>query len=106
MKNLTFATKVLLTDWVNEDGAWNSTLASNVVTVGAQSEMVKLPTPEEDNDEGCWGFEKFTIEEYNDLYAKLQSGEVKVNSNQDNTELSENNFGVNPQYCVVNYIGQ
>ena len=105
MKNLTFATKVLLTDWVNQDKAWNDTLAGNVVTVGAQSEMVKLPTPEQDDDEGCWGFEKFTVAEYNALYEKVKTGEVKVNSNQDNESLSANNFGVDPEYCVVNYIG-
>lgn len=104
MKNLTFATQVLLTDWVNRDGNWSDALKGNVVTVGAKSEMVKLPTPKEDGDEGCWGFEKFTIEEYNKLYEEIKNETVKVNSNQDNDSLSANNFGVDPQYCVVNYI--
>ena len=104
MKNLTFATKVLLTDWVNRDGNWSDALKGNVVTVGAKSEMVKLPTPKEDGDEGCWGFKKFTIEEYNKLYEEIKNETVKVNSNQDNDSLSANNFGVDPQYCVVNYI--
>ena len=104
MKNLTFATEVLLTDWVNQDGKWNDTLAGNVVTVGAKSEMVKLPTPKDDNDEGCWGFEKFTIEEYNEVYKGIQNGTIKVNSNNNDEELSKNNFGVNPEYAVVNYV--
>ena len=104
MKNLTFATKVLLTDWVNEDGNWNSDLASNVVTVGAESEMVKLPTPEEDNDPGCWRFESFTVEEYNQLYEGIKSGKIAVNANADNEVLAANNFGVNPEYAVVNFI--
>lgn len=104
MKNLTFATQVLLTDWVNEGGKWNTTLASNVITVGAKSEMVKLPTPEEDGDDGCWGFENFTIEEYNELYKNIQNGTIEVNSNSDNDELTKNNFGVDPQYCTVNYV--
>lgn len=104
MKNLTFATQVLLTDWINEGEKWNTTLAGNVVTVGAESKMIKLPTPEEDDDPGCWGFEKFTVEEYNDLYSKVQSGEIKVNSLSDNAVLVANNFGVDPQYCVVNYV--
>ena len=104
MKNLTFATQVLLTDWVNRDGNWSDALKGNVVTVGAKSEMVKLPTPKEDGDDGCWGFKKFTIEEYNKLYEEIKNETVKVNSNQDNDSLSANNFGVDPQYCVVNYI--
>lgn len=105
MKNLSFATQVLLTDWVNQGSKWNSDLAAEVITVGAKSKMVKLPTPEEDGDEGCWGFENFTVEEYNDIYAKIQSGEISVNSSSDNNELSAANFGVDPQYCKVNYIG-
>ncbi len=105
MKNLTFATQVLLTTWVNEGFKWSDTLAGNVVTVGASSDMVKLPTPEADKDTGCWGFEEFTEAQYNELYADVKSGTVKVNSFSDNDVLSKNNFGVNPEYCVVNYIG-
>ena len=105
MKNLTEATQVLLTTWVDNDGAWSDLLAGEVVTVGSQSGMCKLPTPEEDNDPGCWGFETFTEEQYQEVYDKVVSGEITVNSFSDNTVLSENNFGVDPQYCVVNYIG-
>ncbi len=105
MKNLTFATQVLLAGWVNEGEKWNDTLAGEVVTVGAESEMVKLPTPEADNDEGCWGFTNYTVEEYNELYKLVQNGSIKVNSNSDNETLSANNFGVDPTYCTVNYIG-
>ena len=34
----------------------------------------------------------------------LKDGSVKVNSNSDNTALKDANFGVNPEYCTVNYI--
>ena len=110
MKNLQQSVEVLLTSWVNNDGAWEENLAAKVNTVGVQSGMCKLPTPKEDGDPDCWGFENFTIEEYNAIYAKLKSGEIKVNSNSINdndegTGLAQNNFGVNPEYAVVNYIG-
>lgn len=103
MKNLTFATQVLLTTWVNEGEQWSKDLQGNVVTVGAKSEMVKLPTAE-DNDPGCWGFKNFTEDDYHALYGKIKDGTVTVNSNSDNDELSKNNFGVDPKYCTVNYI--
>lgn len=105
MKNLTFATQVLLTTCVNEGLSWGDTLAGNVVTVGASNEMVKLPTPDKDDDPDCWGFEKFTVEEYNSFYEDVKSGKVKVNSFSDNEILSANNFGVDTAYCTVNYIG-
>lgn len=103
MKNLKNTTKVLLAGWVNNDKAWNATLAGNVVTVGAQSDNCVLPTPDTTGDSGCWGFKKFTLSEYNTLLANLKNGTVKVNSNSDNDELSANNFGCSAK-VKVNYI--
>ena len=105
MKNLSEATQVLLSNWVDNDGNWGEQLAGNVVTVGAESGMCKLPTPEADKDPGCWGFKNFTVEQYNEIYDKVVSGEVKVNSFSDDEVLKKNNFGVNPDYCRINYIG-
>ena len=104
MKNLQFSVEVMLTSYVDNNKTWISDYASKVVTVGAASEMCKLPTPEADDDAGCWGFKNWTVEEYNTLYASLKDGSVKVNSNSDNTALKDANFGVNPAYCKVNYI--
>ena len=95
----------MLTSYVDNNNTWKDGYAGQVLTVGATSEMCKLPTPAADNDEGCWGFKNWTVEEYNELYAKLKDGTVKVNSNSDNTTLSKKNFGVNPEFCTVNYIG-
>ena len=105
MKNLQDSVEVMLTSYVDNNNAWKDDYAGKVLTVGATSEMCKLPTPEADNDEGCWGFKNWTVDEYNELYAKLKDGTVKVNSYSDNTTLSEKNFGVNPEFCTVNYIG-
>ncbi len=105
MKNLQDAVGVLLTTYVENDQKWGDTLAKKVVTVGCQSDSCKLPTPEVDG-EGCWNFSKFTVEEYEKLYADVKSGKISVNSFSDNEVLKANNFGVNPAYCTVNYIGQ
>ena len=103
MKNLTNATKVLLAGWVNNDGAWNKTLAGNVVTVGAKSDNCVLPTPETTGDQGCWGFKKFKVTEYEALLADLKAGKVKVNSNSDDAELKDHNFGCS-NAIEVNYV--
>ena len=103
MKNLTNATKVLLAGWVNNDGAWNKTLAGNVVTVGAKSDNCVLPTPATTGDEGCWGFKNFKIAEYEALLADLKAGKVKVNSNSDDAELKDHNFGCS-NAIEVNYV--
>lgn len=105
MKNLQDAVEVLLTTYCENDQKWGSDLAKNVVTVGCKSDSCKLPTPEADG-EGCWNFENFTVPEYEEFYKKVKSEQVKVNSFSDNEVLKANNFGVNPAYCTVNYIGQ
>ncbi len=104
MKNLQQSVEVMLTSWVDEGNKWKEEYAAKVKTVGAQSGMCKLPTPEADNDPECWGFENFTVEQYEALYAKLQDGSIKVNSFSDSEELGAKNFGVDPKYVKVNYV--
>ena len=104
MKNLKLSVEVALTNYVDNDKAWGKTFAGNVVNVGAESGMCKLPTPEEDDDPTCWNFKKFTKEEYKNALAKIADGTYKVNGFSDDSVLKANNFGVNPDYAVVNYI--
>lgn len=103
MKNLTNTVKVLLASWVNNDGAWTKTLAGEVRTVGAQSDNCVLPTPETTGDDGCWGFKKFTVDEYKEVLAKLKAGTIKVNSNSTDENLRNHNFSCSDK-VVVNYI--
>jgi len=103
MKNLKNSTVVMLTSWVNSDGAWNSTYASNVITVGAKSDNCVLPTPDTTDDAGCWGFKNFSTADYTTLLGKLKAGTVAVNSNSDNAALSAHNFGCSAK-VKVNYI--
>ena len=104
MKNLQETTEVLLASYINNDMEWPETLAGNVVTVGAQSNNCVLPTPESTGDDGCWGFENFTIAEYESLLSKIKAGDIKINSNSDNENLVGNNFGATK--VVVNYIAE
>lgn len=104
MKNLADATQVLLATYGNNNEAWTEDLAGEVVTVGAQSLNVCLPTPESSGDAGCWRFKNFTVAEYEDLMEGLQSGEVKVNGNSDNAAIVAAAFGTHK--VVVNYIEQ
>ena len=103
MKNLQESTEVLLTTYVQNDLSWGDSLAGEVVTVGAQSESCVLPTPETTGDPDCWGFENFTIEEYDSILAMLKDGSVKVNSNSNNEQLSAHNFGCSAKVSI-NYI--
>ncbi len=105
MKNLKLSVEVALADFIDNSCSWGSKFAGNVVNVGIQSDMCKLPTPSEDDDEGCWGFTNFQLASYASVYTKVKDGTYKVNGNSDNDELSTKNFGVDPKYCVVNYIG-
>lgn len=105
MKNLKLSVEVALADFIDNNCAWGSKFASNVVNVGIQSDMCKLPTPSEDDDDGCWGFTNFQLSSYASVYTKVKDGTYKINGNSDNDELSAKNFGVDPSYCVVNYIG-
>lgn len=107
MKNLRMSVEVMLASYMNEGGKWNSTFAKNVITVGAQSNMCKLPTEEEDNDPGVWGFKNYTVDQYKQLYKKLQDGEIKVNSFTGNDEYPleeiQYNFGVDPKFLQVTF---
>lgn len=104
MKNLTMSVEVMLTSYVDNGFAWKDTYKAKVITVGAQSSMCKLPTPEEDGDATCWGFKKFTLDEYKKVNEGLKNGSIKVNSNSDNEELTSKNFGLSKKVIKVNYI--
>ena len=62
------------------DGKWDE-IADQAANLGVKDEAVGLPT-----DEGSWGFKKFTVEEYNELFKKLKDGTVKVDAAVDGAE--------------------
>ncbi|MBE5935861.1 MAG: BMP family ABC transporter substrate-binding protein [Lachnospiraceae bacterium] len=61
-------------------GVWPDTHAGQAVTLGAADDCVGLPTATE-----SWRFSKFTVEEYNDLFEKVKTGQITV-SNDVNKE--------------------
>ena len=61
-------------------GAW-AEISDKSINLGANDNAVGLPT-----EEASWGFKKFTVEEYNALYEKLQKGEITVDANVEGAE--------------------
>ncbi|MCL2867369.1 MAG: BMP family ABC transporter substrate-binding protein [Clostridia bacterium] len=59
-------------------GEWPEHMAGAVETLGAKDDCVGLPT-----DEGSWRLDGFTVEEYEELFAKVKSGEIAVSDNID-----------------------
>ena len=64
-------------------GSW-AEISDKSINLGAKDNAVGLPTAE-----ASWGFEKFTVEEYNELFAKIQNGEVAVDANVEGAESKE-----------------
>ena len=64
-------------------GNW-AEISDKSINLGAKDNAVGLPTAE-----ASWGFEKFTVEEYNELFAKIQNGEVVVDANVEGAESKE-----------------
>ncbi len=91
MKGLQNVTETILADL--EAGKWESTYGGKFITYSlAEGDYVGIPTAE-----GSWRFNKFTMEQYEAVHAKLMSGEIVVDNNSDN---------VNPEIegITVNYV--
>ena len=59
-------------------GTWPEDYAGVTQTLGAAENCVGIPTAEH-----SWRFETYTVEEYNELYAKVQSGEIEISNSTD-----------------------
>lgn len=73
VKQLEASTYAALEALYANNGVWPEELAGKTRTLGAAEGMVGLPTAET-----SWGFNSFTLAEYDALLAKLVSGEVTV----------------------------
>ena len=73
MKNLTGSVVQALTKYYDNGGVLPEDMQGVVANLGAKDDAVGLPTAE-----GSWRLNKYTVEEYNDLYAKLKDGSVVV----------------------------
>ncbi|MDD5931184.1 MAG: BMP family ABC transporter substrate-binding protein [Oscillospiraceae bacterium] len=75
-KALTPSVEIALTNLYANGGKWGADYAGKVVTLGAKDECVGLPTE-------TWSMTNYTVDEYNELYAKVVSGEVAVSNATD-----------------------
>ena len=62
------------------DGKW-AEIADKAANLGAKDNAVGLPT-----EEASWGFEEFSVKEYNELFDKLVDGDIVVDANVDGAE--------------------
>ena len=62
------------------DGKW-ADIADKAANLGAKDNAVGLPT-----EEASWGFEEFSVKEYNELFDKLVDGKIVVDANVEGAE--------------------
>ena len=90
MKGLTESVKLALADIYANAGKWPANLGGKTSILGAKDKCVGLPTATD-----SWRMQKFTVDQYNTLFAKLVDGSVVV-SNDTKAEPAV-------EICVVDY---
>ena len=78
MKNSAAITHDALKAWGDNNDAWPADWAGQAARLGAEDNAVCLPT-----DDESWRFKNFTVEEYNELFDKIISGEIEINGDID-----------------------
>jgi basic membrane protein A len=78
MKALSTSVDLALTSLYANGGTWDSDHAGATAHLGAAEDCIGLPTAE-----GSWRLTKFTVDEYNALYAKLKDGSIVVDNSSD-----------------------
>lgn len=74
-KGLTESVKIALKSYYANNGAWDTNHAGKTAVLGAAENCVGLPTAT-----SSWKMTKFTIDQYNTLFAKLVDGTIAVNN--------------------------
>ena len=74
-KELENSVKLALSDLLANGGKWSAAYAGVENKLGAAQDCVGLPT-----DAAAWKFSTFTVDKYNELYAKVKSGEIAIAS--------------------------
>jgi basic membrane protein A len=78
MKDLTNSVKIALTSLYANKGKWDAAHAGITATLGAKDNCVGLPTAT-----ASWRLTKWTVAEYEALFAKLKNGSIVVNNSSD-----------------------
>lgn len=77
-KKLVESTYLALDSFFANKGHWDEAHAGKTATLGAAEDCVGLPT-----SESSWRMTKFTVAEYEALFAKLKNGTIVVNNSSD-----------------------
>lgn len=93
MKELTRSVNLALTSLYDNKGKWDAEHAGKTATLGAAQDCVGLPTATD-----SWRLSKWTVAEYEALFAKLKDGSVVVSNNSDPKVKPEVTI------CTVDYI--
>ena len=78
MKGLTISVYDALTAFYDNGGEWPTALAGTTSVLGADTDGVGLPTAD-----GSWGFDTFTVADYEDVFADLADGTIVVDNGTD-----------------------
>ena len=75
MKGLTNSVVLALEDLKANNGKWSAAYAGKTAVLGAADDCVGLPTAT-----GSWRLAKFTVDEYNKLFANVKNGTVAISN--------------------------
>lgn len=78
MKGLTNSVVLALTKLYENNGKWNNDYAGKTSTLGVADDCVGLPTVKD-----SWRFKTYAVSDYQTLYNKVKSGEVKISNSTD-----------------------
>ncbi len=72
-KALNPSVQIALGNLYANGGKWGADYAGKVITLGAKDDCVGLPTE-------TWSMQNYTIEQYNELYAKIVDGTITISN--------------------------
>lgn len=79
MKKLTESVELALTSLYANKGTWDAAHAGQTAVLGAKDNCVGLPTATD-----SWRLSKFSVDQYNTLFAKLADGSITVSNDIEN----------------------
>ncbi len=79
MKGLTNSVVIALQNAWDNNGKWSADYAGKTTVLGAKDDCVGLPTAE-----GSWRLSTFTVDQYNELFAKVKDGTITISNDTEN----------------------
>ena len=79
MKGLTNSVVIALKNAWDNGGKWSADYAGKTDVLGAKDDCVGLPTAD-----GSWRLSTFTVDQYNELFAKVKDGTIAISNDTEN----------------------